>query len=236
MKQKKSRSSYLHTLMLLLYGLLIGCVTMPWQTASDIPELVSEGIYRGPRPNFEELKKADIGTIISLEDNAFVIAAEKATATKMNIKFINCPMSETVAPSPDILRNIVKQIDKNKAGRVYVHCRRGIDRTGYAIAAYRIVNEGWTFDQAYNEVLKHGHSAIYYYSWQASLKALSKGIVIPCRLKSLSSVSVNLGIRQTRQEYLLQQKKQCKTFRKDLSKWTLMVISFMPKINGKVNG
>ncbi|KAF0145561.1 MAG: hypothetical protein FD156_842 [Nitrospirae bacterium] len=174
MKQKNHRGGYLSILMLLLCGFLIGCAAMPWQTASDIPEPVSDGIYRGPRPNFDELKKVAIGTIISLEDNPAVVNAERITAAKMNIGFINCPMSETAPPSPDSLKNIVKEIGKYRAGRVYVHCRRGIDRTGYAIAAYRIIDERWNCDRAYEEVIAHGHSSIYYYKWKASLLALCK--------------------------------------------------------------
>jgi len=173
MKQKKARGGYLSALMLLLCGFLIGCAAMPWQTASDIPELVSQGIYRGPRPDFDELKIISIKTIISLEDDADVMKNEQAEAQKRGLLFINCPMSETKAPAPTLLQTIVKEIEKNRDGRVYVHCRRGIDRTGYAIAAHRIIIEAWSFDRAYKEVLAHGHSSIFYASWKASLQALS---------------------------------------------------------------
>ncbi len=175
MKQKNAMGGYMSALMLLLCGLsLIGCAAMPWQTSSDVPELVVDGIYRGPRPNFDEMKKISIGTIISLEDNAEVVNVEKAIAYKMNIAFMNCPLSETTPPTPDALRNVVREIDKHRKGRVYVHCRRGIDRTGYGIASFRILNEGWTFDRAYEEVLAHGHSELYYASWKPSLRALCK--------------------------------------------------------------
>ena len=40
---------------------------------------------------------------------------------------------------------------------VFVHCMKGQDRTGVVIAAYRIRRQGWTFDQAYQEMLSYGH-------------------------------------------------------------------------------
>jgi hypothetical protein len=37
-------------------------------------------------------------------------------------------------------------------GAVYVHCRHGMDRTGYAVAAYRILVDGWDADRAMAEL------------------------------------------------------------------------------------
>lgn len=53
-----------------------------------------------------------------------------------------------------------------------MHCRRGIDCTGYAIASWRILYDGWTYKDSYKEMLKYGHSQIYFYSWKSSLKSL----------------------------------------------------------------
>jgi protein tyrosine/serine phosphatase len=37
-------------------------------------------------------------------------------------------------------------------GVVYVHCQHGMDRTGYAVAAYRILVDDWTADRAMAEL------------------------------------------------------------------------------------
>ena len=42
-----------------------------------------------------------------------------------------------------------------------VHCAEGKDRTGYAIAAYRIVEELWDVDSAVQEMFDFHYSAIY---------------------------------------------------------------------------
>jgi protein tyrosine/serine phosphatase len=37
-------------------------------------------------------------------------------------------------------------------GAVYVHCQAGMDRTGFAVAAYRILVDGWDADRAMAEL------------------------------------------------------------------------------------
>ena len=39
---------------------------------------------------------------------------------------------------------------------VFVHCKRGSDRTGTVIAVYRMRNDGWTDDEAIKEAKKFG--------------------------------------------------------------------------------
>ena len=38
---------------------------------------------------------------------------------------------------------------------VYVHCKGGRHRTGHMTAIYRITHDGWTADQAYEEMKKY---------------------------------------------------------------------------------
>ena len=40
---------------------------------------------------------------------------------------------------------------------VLVHCRHGADRTGAMVAVYRIVIEGWTKDDALQEMTRGGY-------------------------------------------------------------------------------
>jgi protein-tyrosine phosphatase len=150
----------------------VACASMPWHTAPIIPERVSEGVYRGPHPDFQELKKLDIQVDLSLEDNPEVIKAEREQFLMQGIEFISVPLSEFTAPSPDDLRKIVDIIQTYRGINVYVHCRRGIDRTGYAIAAFRIIVDNWPLEVAYKEVIQHGHNPVIYSSWKASLEKL----------------------------------------------------------------
>jgi len=44
---------------------------------------------------------------------------------------------------------------------VYVHCDRGADRTGEAVAAYRIVFQNWTADKAIAELSKYHYLQVF---------------------------------------------------------------------------
>jgi protein tyrosine/serine phosphatase len=39
---------------------------------------------------------------------------------------------------------------------IFVHCRRGSDRTGTVIAIYRIDHDGWSSEQAKTEAKRYG--------------------------------------------------------------------------------
>ena len=113
---------------------------------------VSENVYRGGEPSSQDLDILshifDIQTIISLDgkigDNIDPLVK------KLGMKHIIIPV--TGHDGLDILRyfknNIAKLIKENEP--VYVHCRHGKDRTGMAIALYRISN-GWSPKKALKE-------------------------------------------------------------------------------------
>lgn len=139
------------------------------------PEKVSEGIFRGPRPaeaDLRELSEAGIKTILSLESNPSVVEEEESACRSFNLAFINIPLSEMASPSKEDLQRAVDVIQKNREGGIYVHCRRGIDRTGYVIASFRILIENWTYDKAYKECCSFGHSPLVYFFWKSVLKSI----------------------------------------------------------------
>ncbi|MBC3918817.1 dual specificity protein phosphatase family protein [Undibacterium sp. CY18W] len=51
-----------------------------------------------------------------------------------------------------------------KDGPVLLHCMHGADRTGLVTAMYRILNQGWTRDQALEELTKGGYG--YHSMWK----------------------------------------------------------------------
>jgi protein-tyrosine phosphatase len=76
----------------------------------------------------------------------------------------------------DILTSDTKNIlVQQYAHPIYVHCLHGQDRTGYVIAAYRMLIQGWSFKRAYQEAKDMGHKwwfAPYLLFWPKSLKEL----------------------------------------------------------------
>ena len=45
---------------------------------------------------------------------------------------------------------------------VFVHCAAGKDRTGYAIASYRIIEENWQADDAIHEMFDFHYNEIWF--------------------------------------------------------------------------
>ena len=140
---------------------------------------VSEGIYRGPRlDDLNELQSLNIHTILNLEDNSETVQKESETARQLGIVVINIPMSGISRPEPTDLLRAVKVIEDQDSHPIYVHCLHGRDRTGFVIAAYRMIHHGWTLEKAYQEAVDNGHNRWFYdliLGWKESLWFIATG-------------------------------------------------------------
>ena len=58
------------------------------------------------------------------------------------------------------VERVLTIIDAPENQPVFVHCRRGADRTGTIIACYRITHDGWNADQAKKEARLYGLSRL----------------------------------------------------------------------------
>jgi protein-tyrosine phosphatase len=47
-------------------------------------------------------------------------------------------------------------VDDPASGPVFVHCKRGADRTGAFVGLYRVLRQGWDLKRAYNEAREIG--------------------------------------------------------------------------------
>jgi hypothetical protein len=61
------------------------------------------------------------------------------------------------------VRRVVEIIAAPENGRVFVHCKDGVDRTGTVVALYRISREGWASGDALAEAERHGMRRIQYW-------------------------------------------------------------------------
>ena len=134
---------------------------------------VREGVWRGPKLTTNELEILKPASIINLENNHRAVCAEKIYCLRRNICFYEVPMSEIFPPSRKQLIEGVTLIESAPA-QIYVHCLHGVDRTGFVIAAYRMLVQGWTIEKAYQECLDYGHHVYAYWWWKRSLTKLDK--------------------------------------------------------------
>ena len=120
---------------------------------------INHQLYRGGQPKkdaFAELKKLGISTIIDLRSSDENASRGKTLAEAAGLQFIDVPLKNWGRPSNQDIDSIVAQINDSKNQPVFVHCKRGSDRTGTVIAVYRIMHDGWTDKQANAEAKKFG--------------------------------------------------------------------------------
>lgn len=120
---------------------------------------VEESIYRGGEPTAEDIyllkKHYNVQRIISLDGG--IAGKISPTVERYNIEHIVIPLTanETQLTSnlKYLQRNIVSLLTNKQP--TFIHCLKGSDRTGLAIALYRVLRNGWKCEQAIAEAKKY---------------------------------------------------------------------------------
>ncbi len=126
-------------------------------TCAGVPNLhkVSDKLYRSAQPTAEgmtNLVALGIKTVVNLRDNhsdSDEIGGLPLKARRIEI-FTGNMKDKYVTEFLSIL-------DDTNAVPVLVHCQHGADRTGTMCAMYRILREGWTADEAIDEMKNGGY-------------------------------------------------------------------------------
>lgn len=117
-------------------------------------------IYAGAEPSVQDLKYMKdilgIKLIVSLDQEA---ATKLAPFIKqLGIKHVIIPIepSARIGDSIRFLRRYIVNILDNQQP-AYIHCKYGKDRTGLALAMYRVLKHGWSCDNAIAEAKRYGY-------------------------------------------------------------------------------
>ena len=124
---------------------------------------VNEQVYRGAQPTdegFQSLAKIGIKTVIDLREPGDRSTTEEKAVKAAGMRYVSVPMRGLQAPTEDQLSRVLTLLDDKAAGPVFVHCRRGADRTGTVIACYRIGHDHWQNQKALGEAKSCGMSWI----------------------------------------------------------------------------
>ena len=131
--------------------------------AKGIPNFgkVTPHLYRGGLPSavgIQSLKKIGIDVIVDMRGKN---EGEQQAAEKLGMQYVAIP-SHCPFPHDAPFAKFLKVIQDNPGKKVFVHCRLGDDRTGMAVAAYRMANEGWSPEDAMNEMREFGFNTFHH--------------------------------------------------------------------------
>jgi protein tyrosine/serine phosphatase len=113
---------------------------------------VNDRLYRGAQPEaegFKELKKLGVKTILNLR----LMHSDRKLLKDTDLDYVHIKMEAWDAEYDEVKQALQIITDKSKQP-VFVHCKHGADRTGIVIAAWRLVEDGWTKEEAIEEMTK----------------------------------------------------------------------------------
>ena len=128
-----------------------------WSKRIHVPGIartyqVDAHLYRGGSPDAEglaALKKLGVRTVISLRS----FHDQEAGARKAGLDYVRIPLNAWEGEIDGEMIRFLQVVADPSRGPFYVHCKRGSDRVGAAVAIYRICVCGWTKDEAVREML-----------------------------------------------------------------------------------
>ncbi len=130
-----------------------------WAERIELPGLpnlhkVSDDLYRGAQPTAEgmkQLEKLGIKTVVNLRS----LHSDRDEIKDTGLAYEHINMTTWNTEDKDVVRFLQIVTDSNRTP-VFVHCQHGADRTGTVCAIYRIAVQGWSKDEAIEEMTKGG--------------------------------------------------------------------------------
>ena len=147
-----------------LVVIVLFCYPTLAQTEGSVEELprfsqVSDRLYRGAQPQpggLQRLAEMNINTVVNLRGTSKRTKADEAEAAALSLRYFNVSLPTWGRPKDSDVLRILEIITNPENGRVFVHCRDGVDRTGVIVALYRIKVESWTSASALAEAKRSG--------------------------------------------------------------------------------
>jgi tyrosine-protein phosphatase SIW14 len=125
---------------------------------------LNDNYYRGSQPTveqFDELKKIGIKTIIDLRKDSIEGASQQARDA--GLQYVNFPLTTKRPATEDQTAQFLNLVNDPVNWPVFVHCKGGRHRTGEMTAIYRITHDGWSGEQAYEEMKKYDFEDSFFY-------------------------------------------------------------------------
>ncbi len=146
-------------------ALLLSAVAALAQGSDGLPnfKIVNDQVLRGGQPSdagFKELAERGVKTVVDLRwVDEHSIPHEKQVVEADGMRFVSIPMKGIGAPTQEQVYKALDVLEDRTSWPVFVHCRRGSDRTGTVLACYRIAHDHWKNQKALDEAKTDGLSS-----------------------------------------------------------------------------
>lgn len=130
-----------------------------WAERIELPGLpnlhkVSDDLYRGAQPTAEgmkQLEKLGVKTVVNLRS----LHSDRDEIKDTGLAYEHINMTTWNTEDKDVVR-FLRIVTDGSRTPVFVHCQHGADRTGTMCAIYHIAVQGWSKDEAIEEMTKGG--------------------------------------------------------------------------------
>jgi protein tyrosine/serine phosphatase len=127
---------------------------------------VDARVYRGAQPDragFEFLRELGVRTVINLREDAVARSGDdRRLVESLGMRYIHLPVADgnffkraRTIPS-ETIQSFFSIVDAAEHGPIFLHCRRGADRTGALVGFYRVARHRWDNARAYGEARAFG--------------------------------------------------------------------------------
>lgn len=115
---------------------------------------IDEKVYRSAQPDMKGMKAIEsmgIRNVLSLS----YFLSDEYEAQGTQLKLFRMKMIANEIHEEEVIQAL--RIIRASEDPILVHCWHGSDRTGCIIAMYRILNQGWSKEQAIDEMVNGGY-------------------------------------------------------------------------------
>lgn len=166
--------------------------------STDLPNFgqVAENLYRGGQPTsngFAELKTMGVGVIINFRQEPSETTLEKREVESLGMIYIAMPWNAHDKLSNANVERFLEAIRDHPETKVFVHCKRGADRTGMMVAAYRIAMQHEKVADALSEMYQFHFAGFWHPQLARYVKALPELIENDPAFKAFAQVQTPAG-------------------------------------------
>ena len=118
---------------------------------------VSDILYRGEQPRrkgFQRLQRMGIKTVVNTRN----FHSDRWNMHGTGLRYYAIPYPAWRTTDEDVVA-FIKIMENTENHPVFVHCRIGVDRSGLMVAIYRVIFEGWSREDAIEEMKYYGYNA-----------------------------------------------------------------------------